>query len=72
MGIKRSASSGYLKTNSESKNHKFRVFGNIQNQRTAAGSGYFKKPSQNCRVSRRPGKEEPTGFRAAILLLQSK
>jgi hypothetical protein len=30
----------------------------IQNQRTVAGSGYFKKTSQNCRVSRKPEKEE--------------
>jgi hypothetical protein len=34
----------------------------IQNQRTAAGSGYFKKTSLNCRVSRKPGKEEPGRF----------
>jgi hypothetical protein len=34
----------------------------IQDQRTAAGSGYFKKTSQNCRVSRNPGKEEPGRF----------
>jgi hypothetical protein len=34
----------------------------IQDQRTAAGSGYFKKTSQNCRVSRKPGKEEPGRF----------
>jgi len=34
----------------------------IQNQRTVAGSGYFKKTSQNCRVSRKPGKEEPGRF----------
>jgi hypothetical protein len=55
MGIKRIktqsqriTSSGYLKK--------------IQNQRTAAGSGYFKKTSQNCRVSRKLGKEEPCRF----------
>jgi hypothetical protein len=55
MGIKRIktrsqriTSSGYLKK--------------IQNQRTAAGSGYFKKTSQNCRVSRKPEKEEPGRF----------
>jgi hypothetical protein len=55
MGIKRiktrsqrSASSGYLKK--------------IQNQRTVAISGYFKKTSQNCRVSRKPEKEEPGRF----------
>jgi hypothetical protein len=30
----------------------------IQNQGTAAGFGYFKKTSQNCRVSRKLGKEE--------------
>ncbi len=55
MGIKRIktqsqriTSSGYLKK--------------IQNQRTVAGSGYFKKTSQNCRVSRKPGKEEPGRF----------
>jgi len=34
----------------------------IQNQRTAASSGYFKKTSQNCWVSRKPGKEEPCRF----------
>jgi hypothetical protein len=34
----------------------------IQNQRTAAGFGYFKKTSQNCRVSLKPGKEEPCRF----------
>jgi len=34
----------------------------IQYQRTAAGSGYFKKTSQNCWVSRKPGKEEPDRF----------
>jgi hypothetical protein len=51
MGIKRIktrsqriTSSGYLKK--------------IQNQRTVAGSGYFKKTSQNCWVSRKPGKKE--------------
>jgi hypothetical protein len=51
MGIKRIktwsqriTSSGYLKK--------------IQNQRTAASSGYFKKTSQNYRVSRKPEKEE--------------
>jgi hypothetical protein len=51
MGIKRIktwsqriTSSGYLKK--------------IQNQRTAVGSGYFKKTSKNCRVSRKPEKEE--------------
>jgi hypothetical protein len=55
MGIKRIktqsqriTSSGYLKK--------------IQNQRTTTGSGYFKKTSQNCRVSRKPGKEEPCRF----------
>jgi hypothetical protein len=55
MGIKRIktrsqriTSSGYLKK--------------IQNQRTVAASGYFKKTSQNCRVSRKPGKEEPSKF----------
>jgi hypothetical protein len=55
MGIKRIktwsqriTSSGYLKK--------------IQNQRTVAGSDYFKKTSQNCRVSRKPGKEEPGRF----------
>jgi len=55
MGIKRIktrnqriTSSGYLKK--------------IQNQRTVAGSGYFKKTSQNCRVSRKLGKEEPGRF----------
>jgi hypothetical protein len=30
----------------------------IQNQRITAGSGYFKKTSQNYRVSRKPLKEE--------------
>jgi hypothetical protein len=44
----RMTSSGYLKK--------------IQNERIAAGSGYFKKTSQNCRVSRKPGKEEPGRF----------
>jgi hypothetical protein len=34
----------------------------IQNQRTVGGSGYFKKTSQNCRVSRKLGKEEPSRF----------
>ncbi len=34
----------------------------IQNQRTIAGSGYFKKTSQNYRVSRKPEKEEPGRF----------
>jgi len=34
----------------------------IQNQRTATGSGYFKKTSQNCWVSRKPGKKEPGRF----------
>jgi len=55
MGIKRIktrsqriTSSGYLKKN--------------QNQRTVVGSGYFKKTSQNCQVSRKPGKEEPGRF----------
>jgi len=55
MGIKRIktqsqriTSSGYLKK--------------IQNQRTVAGSGYFKKTSQNCRVSQKPGKKEPGRF----------
>jgi hypothetical protein len=55
MGIKRIktrsqriTSSGYLKK--------------IQNQRTAADSSYFKKTSQNCRVSQKPGKEEPGRF----------
>jgi hypothetical protein len=31
-------------------------------QRTAAGSGYLKKTSQNYRVSRKPGKKEPGRF----------
>jgi hypothetical protein len=55
MGIKRIktrsqiiTSFGYLKKN--------------QNQITAAGSSYFKKTSQNCRVSRKLGKEEPGRF----------
>jgi hypothetical protein len=55
MGIKRIktrnqriTSSRYLKKN--------------QNQKTVAGSGYFKKTSQNCRVSRKPEKEEPGKF----------
>ncbi len=38
------------------------IWKKIQDQRTAAGSGYFKKTSQNCRVSRKPGKEEPGRF----------
>ncbi len=42
----------------------------IQDQRTAAGSGYFKKTSQNCRVSRKLGKRSQAGFWAVILLLQ--
>jgi hypothetical protein len=33
----------------------------IQSQRITS-SGYFKKTSQNCRVSRKPGKEEPGRF----------
>jgi hypothetical protein len=55
MGIKRIktrsqriTSSGYLKK--------------IQDQRTAVGSGYFKKTSHNCRVSQKPGKEEQGRF----------
>jgi hypothetical protein len=44
----RITSSGYLKKN--------------QNQRTVAAFGYFKKTSQNCRVSQKPGKEEPCRF----------
>jgi len=42
----------------------------IQNQRTIVGSSYFKKTSQNCRVSRKPGKRSQAGFWAIILLLQ--
>jgi len=34
----------------------------IQNQRTIASFSYFKKTSQNCRVSQKPGKEEPGRF----------
>ncbi len=59
MGIKRIktrseriTSSGYLKK--------------IQNQRTVASSGYFKKTSQNCRISRKPEKEEPGFFTFTI------
>jgi hypothetical protein len=55
MGIKRIKTrsqritiSGYLKK--------------IQNQRTVADFGYFKKTSQNCRVSWKPRKEEPSRF----------
>jgi hypothetical protein len=44
----RITSSGYLKK--------------IQNQRTTTDSDYFKKTSQNCRVSRKPGKEETGKF----------
>ncbi len=38
------------------------IWKKIQNQRTDAGFGYFKKTSQNCRVSQKPGKEEPGRF----------
>jgi hypothetical protein len=55
MGIKRIKTrsqritrSGYLKK--------------IQNQKTVASFGYFKKTSQNCQVSRKPEKEEPGKF----------
>jgi hypothetical protein len=34
------------------------IWKKIENQRTVASFGYFKKTSQNCRVSRKPGKEE--------------
>jgi hypothetical protein len=63
MGIKRIktrsqriTSSGYLKK--------------IQNQKTVAGSGYFKKTSQNCRFHENPKKRSQAGFWAVILLLQ--
>jgi hypothetical protein len=60
MGIKR------IKT----RNQRITSFGylkKIQNQRT--GSGYFKKISQNCRVSRKPGKEEPGRFLGGYLFI---
>jgi hypothetical protein len=38
------------------------IWKKIQNQRTATGSGYFKKTSQNCPISRKLGKEEPGRF----------
>jgi len=40
----------------------FEYLKKIQNQRTVAGSSYFKKTSQNYRVSRKPGKKEPGRF----------
>jgi hypothetical protein len=40
----------------------FEYLKKIQNQRTIAGSSYFKKTSQNYRVSRKPGKKEPGRF----------
>ncbi len=55
MGIKR------IKTRSQ-RITSFGYLKRIQNQRIAAGSGYFKKTSHNCRVSRKPGKEEPGRF----------
>jgi hypothetical protein len=55
MGIKR------IKTRSQ-RITSFGYLKKIQNQRTVAGSGYFKKTSQNCRVSRKLGKEEPGRF----------
>ncbi len=55
MGIKR------IKTQSQ-RITSFRYLKKIQNQRTATDSGYFKKTSHNCRVSRKPGKEEPGRF----------
>jgi hypothetical protein len=55
MGIKR------IKTRSQ-RITSFGYLKKIQNQRTDAGSGYFKKTSHNCRVSRKPGKEEPSRF----------
>jgi hypothetical protein len=51
MGIKR------IKTRSQ-RITSSRYLKKIQNQRTVASSGYFKKTSQNCRVSRKPEKEE--------------
>jgi hypothetical protein len=55
MGIKRIKTRSQRITSSE-------YLKKIQDQRNAAGSGYFKKTSQNCRVSRKPGKEEPGRF----------
>jgi len=55
MGIKR------IKTRSQ-RITSSRYLKKIQNQRTVASFGYFKKTSQNCRVSRKPGKEEPGRF----------
>jgi len=55
MGIKK------IKTRSQ-RITSFGYLKKIQNQRTAADSGYFKKTSQNCRVSRKPRKEEPSRF----------
>jgi len=55
MGIKR------IKTRSQ-RITSFEYLKKIQNQRTAAGSGYLKKNSQNYWVSRKPGKEESDRF----------
>jgi len=55
MGIKR------IKTRSQ-RITSFGYLKKIQNQRTVASSGYFKKTSQNYRVSRKPGKEEQGKF----------
>jgi hypothetical protein len=55
MGIKRIKTRSQRITSSE-------YLKKIQNQRTVAGFDYFKKTSQNCRVSQKPGKEEPCRF----------
>jgi hypothetical protein len=55
MGIKRIKTRSQRITSSE-------YLKKIQNQRTAVGSGYFKKSSQNCQVSQKPEKEEPGRF----------
>ncbi len=63
MGIKRIKIRSQRITSSE-------YLKKIQNQRTVVDSGYFKKTSQNCRISRKREKEEPSRFWAVILLLQ--
>ncbi len=55
MGLKRIKTRSQRITSSE-------YLKKIQNQKTVVGSGYFKKTSQNCQVSRKPGKEEPGRF----------
>jgi len=55
MGIKRIKTRSQRITSSE-------YLKKIQNQKTAAGFSYFKKTSQNCRVSRKLEKEESGRF----------